>query len=305
MYRATGPVEWRSLGETEFANGIAAMSASGNYGACRVASGIMAYVDLRLGDRVRRILEAHIAAAGPRLKGVRNATAWDAYPVMGVALDPARSEWLMNPNVPNALAALGSLGLVFESWIFHTQLSQLARLADACPTVTIVLGHLGTPILTGPYASRRNAVFSDWKRGILELSRRPNIVVKLGGLGMSFVEPGLSNRKPQAGSAELARHWQPYLETCIESFGAQRCMFESNFPPDRATCSYGTLWNVFKRIAARYSAEEKAALFSGTARRVFRIEADAAGGEVALANPWIRCVAADNHAVFVTANVGP
>ena len=272
MYRAAGPAELRSLGETEFVNGIAAMSASGNYGPSRVAAGIVANIDMRLGDGVRPVLDAHRAIAGSRLKGVRNATAWDDFPVMGIALDHARFDWLLDPRVSKGLAVLGSEGLVFESWIFHTQLGQLSAVATENPNVTIILGHTGTPIMIGPYAGQQKAVFDLWRRGIIDLAHRPNVVVKLGGLGMSFMNPGWVSREPRLTSADIAQQWRPYIETCIEAFGPRRCMFESNFPPDRATCDYGTLWNVFKRIAAPYSENEKSALFSGTAARVFRLQ---------------------------------
>ncbi|MFO1427931.1 MAG: amidohydrolase family protein [Steroidobacteraceae bacterium] len=273
MYRTTGPEELRSLGETEFVNGIAAMSASGAYGPCRVASGIVAFVDLRLGERARPVLEAHRAAAGSRFKGVRNSGAWDAFPVMGMPLDPARNRLLADPGLRQGVAVLASMDLVFESWLFHTQIPQLADLAAAVPQATMVLNHVGTPIGVGPYAEHPQQTFADWKRHILEIARRPNVVCKLGGLGMQFASPALAARKGQAGSEELARAWKPYFETCIEAFGAQRCMFESNFPPDGASCSYRALWNGFKRCVAGASAAEKTALFSGTAKRVYRLGA--------------------------------
>jgi predicted TIM-barrel fold metal-dependent hydrolase len=272
MYRASGPVALRSLGETEFINGIAAMSASGNFGPCRVAAGIVSNVDLRLGDAARPVLEAHLAAAGNRLKGVRNSGAWDVYPVMGFALDPARAGWLLGRDFRRGVALLAAQDLAFETWVFHTQIPQVTDLAAAMPDTRIVLSHLGTPIGVGPYADHPEQTFADWKRNLIELAKRPNVSVKLGGLGMAFVSPALAARRPPAGSAEIAERWRPFVEVCIEHFGAERCMFESNYPPDSATCSYGTLWNVFKRIAAGCSAAEKAALFSGTAARVYRLE---------------------------------
>jgi predicted TIM-barrel fold metal-dependent hydrolase len=271
MYRAGGPLEMRALGETEFANGMAAMSASGQFGPCRVASGIIAFVDLRLGDAAQPLLEAHLGAAKTRLKGVRNSAAWDEYAVMGIKADPAREQWLAEPGMRRGVALLAAHGLVFETWIFHPQIPQLAALAAAVPDTTIILGHVGTPIGVGPYASQPQQTFDNWKANIRDLARRPNVVIKLGGLGMAFVSPALAARKPEASSAEIAQAWRPCIETCIEAFGVDRCMFESNFPPDAASCSYRTLWNAFKRIAAGYSASERTALFSGTARRVLRL----------------------------------
>ena len=97
------------------------------------------------------------------------------------------------------------------------------------------------------------------------------MVVKLGGLAMAFCNFPSFLAEPRAPSEQLAREWAPYIETCIGAFGPERCMFESNFPVDMGSCTYATLWNAFKRIAQGYSAEEKAALFSGTAKNVYRL----------------------------------
>lgn len=275
MYRDSGPVEMRSLGETEFVNGLAAMSASGGYGPCRVAAGIVAFVDLRLGDASKPVLEAHIAAAGGRMKGVRNSAAWDAYPVMGMQLGHERAEWLGRESLRTGLAILAAHDLAFETWIFHTQIPQVTELAAAVPQARIVLDHIGTPLAVGPYAGKTKETFGLWRRNLVDLARCQNVYVKLGGLGMKFASPELIGRKPQASSAEIAKIWRPYIENCIELFGPERCMFESNFPPDAASCSYGTLWNVFKLLSAGYSPSERTALFSGTATRVYRLQGGA------------------------------
>jgi predicted TIM-barrel fold metal-dependent hydrolase len=173
--------------------------------------------------------------------------------------------------MPRSLRILAAHDLVFESWLLHPQIPQLAALAAKVPEATLVLNHVGTPIATGPYAADPRQTFADWHRNIRDLARHPNVVIKLGGMGMSFVSPSLAARKPRAGSEEIARTWRPCIDACIEAFGPGRCMFESNFPPDAATCSYRTLWNAFKRLAAGYSGAERAAMFSGTARRVYRL----------------------------------
>ena len=80
------------------------------------------------------------------------------------------------------------------------------------------------------------------------------------------------DQAPEPVSSEaLANAWRPYIETCIEAFGANRCMFESNFPVDSGTCTYAVLWNAFKRLAAGASTAEKAFLFKDTAIRVYRL----------------------------------
>jgi len=96
--------------------------------------------------------------------------------------------------------------------------------------------------------------------------------VKLGGLAMAFCNFPSFLAEPRAPSTQLAAEWGPYIETCIEAFGPERCMFESNFPVDMGSCSYATLWNAFKVIAKGASAAEKTALFSGTATKVYRLE---------------------------------
>ncbi len=274
MYRADGPVELRSLGETEFINGVAAMSASGLFGPCRVASGIVAFADLRLGERVRPILQAHMAVAGGRLRGIRSSVAWDAYPIFGKPLDPARAALLRDPSFRKGVAELAPMGLVFDAFCFHTQLDDLTDLAGALPGTTVVLNHLGTPLGVGPYAGRHDEIFALWKTRMKALASRPNVVVKVGGMGMPMYGLPSANRKPRSTSAVLAEEWRPLVQTTIDLFGVHRCMFESNYPPDSDTVTYGGIWNTFKRITAAYSPDQRAALFSGTANRVYSLGID-------------------------------
>jgi predicted TIM-barrel fold metal-dependent hydrolase len=269
MYRAAGPEAFRTVGETEFCNGIAAMSASGLYGPTRVCAGIVGCVDFTLGDRVRPVLENHIAAGNGRFKGIRITAAWDEFE--GLRNYRAHPPGLLrDPDFRKGFAHLAPLGLNFETWIYFTQLDDLENLAGAFPETVIVVNHLGGPVGIGPYAENRADVLAVWKRRMAALSRRPNVFVKAGGLGMPTI--GLDfERGRNPTSEEMAPAWRPYIETCLELFGAERCMFESNYPPDGKSCDYGVLWNVFKRIAAGYSDDEKEALFRGTAARVYRL----------------------------------
>lgn len=148
----------------------------------------------------------------------------------------------------------------------------MASLADAFPGTAIVLNHVGGPLGIGPYAGRLAEVFEVWRPAILDLAKRPNVCVKLGGLGMAICGFGFDKQDPRPGSDVLADAWRPYIETCIEAFGPTRGMFESNFPVDGASCDYRTLWNALKRLAAGASADEKAALFKRTARRFYRLD---------------------------------
>jgi L-fuconolactonase len=267
-YRTDGPAELRSLGETEFVTALAVENRS----PVRVAEAIVAHVDLDIGDQSHRVLEAHVEKSARRLRGIRDASAWDEYPVMGRDLPVRRRELLINPEFRKGFAALKPLGLLFEAWVFHPQIPQVTDLARAFSDTPIILDHLGTPLGVGPYAPRKTEVFAVWKKSIADLARHPNVKIKLGGLGSAFIGLPQFGRKPEASADELANAWRPYIETCIEAFGVGRCMFESNFPPDNGTCSYATLWNAFKIVAAAYSRDEKALLFSGVAAATYGLK---------------------------------
>ncbi len=274
MYRAGGPVEMRPVGETEFVAGIAAMSASGLYGPARIAAGIVGFADLTLGARVEPVLQAHVAAGGGRFRGVRHAAGWDADPVIGNSHTNPGPGLLREPAFRAGLSCLQSLGLSFDAWVFHPQLGDVADLAGAFPDLGITLVHAGGPLGYGAYAGRRDEVFAAWKASMAEIARHPNVSVKLGGLVLRLAAFDYLALDAPPDSLTLASHWRPYLETCIELFGAERCMFESNFPVDKLGTGYTTLWNAFKRITAGASADEKAALYSATAQRVYRLAWD-------------------------------
>jgi len=271
MYRASGPVEMRPVGQTEFVAGVAAMSASGKYGPTRVAQAIVGYADLTLGDRVQPVLEAHIAAGGGRFRGIRYATAWDASEVIGNMHGISAPHVLGRPDVRAGLARLASLGLSLDAWVFHPQLSDVIEVARALPGLSIVLGHVGGVLGYGPYQNKRDENFASWKASMTELAQHANVVVKLGGMLMRLAAFDYLALPAPPSSTELAAHWGPYMQTCIELFGADRCMFESNFPVEKMGSGYAMLWNAFKRIAEGASESEKESLFNGTARRVYRL----------------------------------
>lgn len=271
MYRQDALAELRPVGETEFLSGAAAMSASGGYGECRVCAGMIGHADLRLDERVAPILEAHIRAGGGRFRGVRHISAWHEDPAARGSMATPPPNLLSDPSFRQGFAQLAPLYLSFDAWMYHTQLPELVDLAQAFPQTTIVLNHVGGAIGIGPYAGKRDAVFADWNASMQSLARCPNVFVKLGGLGMRLFGFDFASRPRPPSSQELAASWRPYIDACIEAFGAERCMFESNFPVDKGTCSYAVIWNAFKRITAQASAAEKQALFSGTASKVYRL----------------------------------
>ena len=272
MYRAAGPMEMRPVGETEFVAGQAAMSASGLYGPTRVAAGIVGFADLTLGDRVEPVLQAHLRAGGGRFRGVRHSAAWDASDIIGNSAVADGPHVYRRPDFRAGLAVLTRLGLSLDAWVFHPQLADVVDLARAFPDTTIILGHVGGVLGYGPYAGKQQDVFAAWKPQMAELARCPNVVVKLGGMMMRLAAYDYRTQPKPPTSTELAALWRPYIETCIERFGADRCLFESNFPVDKMGIGWAPLWNAFKRITSGASAAEKLALFSGTARRVYRLE---------------------------------
>ncbi len=272
MFKPDGPEALRPVGETEFVNGIAAMSASGIYGKTRIAAGIIGTADLRLGDAAAAVLDAQIAAGGGRFRGIRRAAAWDA--------DAAVPKHRTNPgpglfardDFRAGFAHLASRRLTFEAWCYHRQIPEVTALARAFPDTTIVLNHFGGPIGVGAYAGKADQVHAQWRTSIGELAGCPNVVAKLGGINMEVNGFGWHERPRPPGSQELAEATRHYYEFTIEKFGADRCMFESNFPVDKASCSYTVLWNAFKRLTSGCSAADKAKLFHDTAARVYRLD---------------------------------
>jgi predicted TIM-barrel fold metal-dependent hydrolase len=274
--RPYGPMERRSLGETEFVNGVAAMSASGVYGPARACAGIIGNVDMRFGDRAGPALEAHVAASGGRFRGIRNVSAWHKDGIKATSASPPPG-LLLDAEFRRGFASLAKLGLTFDSWSLHTQLGDLVDLARAFPDTTIICDHVGGPIGIGPYVGKRDAVFAAWSASMRELARCPNVNVKLGGMGMHVLGFDFHAGDRPVSSQQLADGWRPYVDLCIEAFGPDRAMFESNFPVDKGTCSWRVLWNAFKRLASGCSADEKRALFMGTACRVYGLDLAAQG----------------------------
>jgi predicted TIM-barrel fold metal-dependent hydrolase len=271
MYRASGCEPLRPVGETEFVNGIAAMSASGGYGDTRVAAGIVSFADLCLGAAVREVLDAHIGAARGPFRGIRHAAGWNASEQSRNSHSNPTEHLLRDATFREGFAQLAPLALSFDAWLFHPQIPELTDLARAFPDTTIVLDHFGGPLGIGPYAGQADAVYADWKHNINELARCPNVVAKLGGLAMPVNGFNWHKREARPTSQELADATARYYLHTIERFGPERCMFESNFPVDKVSCSYLVLWNSFKRLAAGFSPTEKAALFHDTAARVYRL----------------------------------
>ena len=272
MYRREGPEELRPLGETEFVNGVAAMSASGGYGAARICAGIVGHADLQLGARVEDALEAHVRTGGGRFRGIRHISAWDAdASIMNPSYRPPPG-LLADRGFRKGFALLAPLGLSFDAWLYHPQIDELTALAQKFPDTPIVLDHVGGPLGIGRYAAQREEVFARWAASIRALARCANVSVKLGGLGMRIGGFDFHQHPRPLSSEALANAWRPYFETCIEAFGTGRCMLESNFPVDKGSYGYAAFWNACKILTRTAGAAEKADLFSRTAARFYRLD---------------------------------
>jgi predicted TIM-barrel fold metal-dependent hydrolase len=272
MLKADTPEPLRPVGETEFVNGIAAMSASGLYGPSRIAAGIIGTADLSLGDSVAAVLDAQIAAGGGRFRGIRRAAAWDADPAPPVHRTNPGPGLFLRDQFRAGFAHLAPRQLSFEAWCYHPQIPEVTLLARAFPDTTIVLDHFGGPIGVGSYAGKADEIFAQWRTSISELATCANVVAKLGGINMEVNGFGWHERPRPPTSAELTEATRRYYEFTIEKFGVDRCLFESNFPVDKVSCSYTVLWNSFKRLTSSYSPSEKAKLFHDTAARVYRLQ---------------------------------
>ena len=272
MYRTAGPEELRPVGEVEFVQGLAAASASGLYGPCRAAAAIVGRADLNLGERVEPVLQALQAASPNRFRGIRHSVTWDPHPELQNPAAPQTQGQLASNSFRAGARVLSRLGLSLEGWMNHPQLPELADFAKAVPDLTIILNHIGGLWRIGPYANRDDEVLANWRSGIAAVGACPNVNIKLGGIGMPRTGFDWHTREVPIGSEELATAVAPLMNYCIEQFGPDRCMFESNFPPDKVSFSYNVMYNAFKRLTKGYSGSERADMFHDTAARVYRID---------------------------------
>jgi predicted TIM-barrel fold metal-dependent hydrolase len=270
-YKQSGPDALRPVGETEY---VAAATAPLQTGKPQVARGIVGYADLRRGAAARGVLEAHLQAGEGRFRGVRHLVTWDADPSLVNPLSAVPSGLLLDREYRAGVAQLAPLGLSYDAWLFFPQLPELFDLAKANPDTPIIVNHCGGVVRIGSYAEHRNDVFERWSRSMRELAQLPNVYVKVGGLGMRINGFDFEKGERPPSSVQLANAWKPWMHTCIETFGANRCMFESNFPVDKGSYPYSNGWNAFKRLTAQASAQERDDLFRGTVSRVYRLGAD-------------------------------
>ncbi len=271
MYRAEGPEERRPVGEVEFVQGLAAAGASGVYGSARPAASIVGHANLNLGPEVRPVLEALQAASPNRFRGIRHSVTWDPHPEIENTAAHNMPGQLASANFREGARVLSGMGLSLEAWMYFPQLPELADFARAVPDLTIILNHIGGLVRVGPYSGRDGEVLATWRNGIAAAAECPNVTIKLGGIGMPRTGFDWHERDIPIGSEELAESMAPFMNYCIEQFGPERCMFESNFPVDKVSYSYSVMYNAFKRLSRGYSSSERAAMFHDTAVRVYRV----------------------------------
>lgn len=266
-YRDGGPEHLKPVGETQYV----VSSTAREDGQTQVASGLVGYANLRRGSAVREVLEAHLEAGQGRFRGVRHLVTWDADCSLSNPLTAAPPGLLADASYRAGLSELHACQLSYDAWLLWPQLPELIDVADAFPDLPIVLDHCGGVVRIGAYAERETEVFTRWGALVRELARRPNVFVKLGGLGMRINGFGFEQQALPPSSSQLAETWRPWMHTCIEAFGPERCMFESNFPVDKGSYSFANGWNAFKRLTTGFSQADRHALFQGTARRVYRL----------------------------------
>ena len=268
MYLSDGPVELRPVGEVEFVQGLAAASASGVYGPSRAAAAIVGHADLKLADNVGPVLEALKAASPNRFRGIRHNVSWNSDP----AFQDRETEGIMaDSKFREGTNVLSRMGLSMDVMLSFPQLPELVDFANSVPDLPIILNHMGGVNRIGVYVGREDEVLATWREGIAAVAACPNVTLKLGGMGMPRWGFGWHARETPIGSEELAEAMTPWMTYCIEQFGPDRCMFESNFPPDKVSFSYNVMTNAFKRLSKGYSDSERGAMFHDTATRVYRI----------------------------------
>jgi predicted TIM-barrel fold metal-dependent hydrolase len=284
-YRTDGPDHLRPVGETEFVvrqieqieqieRGVQIEQSEQiepgerNRQPQAVIAGIMGTADLSLGDRVAEVLDAHAQAARGRFRGIRYITAQDDHPPLAMR----RTVAMDDPAYLDGVRTVGAMGYTYDAMVYHPQLPQLVDVARSCPDTPIVIDHLGGILGTGPYKGRRDEILDFWRRSMTELAACANTYLKVGGIGMPMMGFRWDKQAVPPTSEELAAPWSETIRWAIETFGPDRCMFESNYPVDGRGASYVVLWNAYKRIAADFSPDEKRLLFHDTAAAAYRLE---------------------------------
>jgi len=271
IYAKDGLKEFKPLTEIEFATSEGKRADLIPDNKVKVNASIVGSVDLTFGSKLEPVLEKAINISEGRLKGIRMLLASHSDPRISSGAVKSDLGLMLHPNFIDGAKCIQNADLSLDFWIYHTQLNEMEKIARALPDLTIILNHVGGPIHLGEYEGKQAVTHREWRSAMIRLSRIPNINVKLGGLGMAVNGAKFHNDKIPPNSVQLSDVWKPWIYETIDMFGFDRCMFESNFPVDKGSCSYGALWNAFKILATDMSDDEKNKLFSKNAARIYKI----------------------------------
>ena len=271
IYAKDGLEEFKPLTEIEFATSEGKRADHIPDNKVKVNASIVGSVDLTFGSKLEPVLEKAINISEGRLKGIRMLLASHSDPRISSGAVKSDLGLMLHPNFIDGAKCIQNADLSLDFWIYHTQLNEMEKIARALPDLTIILNHVGGPIHLGEYEGKQAVTHREWRSAMIRLSRIHNINVKLGGLGMAVNGAKFHNDKIPPNSVQLSDVWKPWIYETIDMFGFDRCMFESNFPVDKGSCSYGTLWNAFKILATDMSDDEKNKLFSKNAARIYKI----------------------------------
>lgn len=275
-YDRDAPAGMAPIGETKFVASEAAeverLNGASTTGATTIAA-IVSHADMMLGDSVEEVLAAHDAAGSGLFRGIRHAVSWDQHPDVPNGHSKPTEAMMTTPEFHAGVSKLGAMGFSYDAWMYHPQLPQLVGLAQAAPETSIILDHLGGPMGIGPYGADRESAMATWRASMTELAKCPNVTLKVGGIGMDgYYGLGWTELAVPPDSDTVVTAWQDRVHWCIDTFGPDRCMFESNFPVDRQALTYPVLWNALQKMASRYSDAEQDAMFSGTATRIYKLD---------------------------------
>lgn len=270
-YRKAGPMALKPVGETEYVSAIARESQQASITGRPPIMGLVSHADLCLGTAVTNVFEAHAAASDGLVRGIRHSAAFHPDPPMVDRHSVRIEHLLMRKDFREGFGCLKDAGLSFDAWLLHTQIVELIDLARAFPDTIIIFDHFGGPLGVGAFAGKQAEIYPKWKQDVAELAKCGNVFAKLGGLAMPLNGWGWHDRALPASSDEIVAAHQDYYLHTIDCFGPARCMFESNFPVDKLSVSYGVLWNAFKKMAARFTKDEQDQLFRATATGVYRL----------------------------------
>ena len=271
IYAKDGLEEFKPLTEIEFATSEGKRADLIPDNKVKVNASIVGSVDLTFGSKLEPVLEKAINISEGRLKGIRMLLASHSDPRISSGAVKSDLGLMLHPNFIDGAKCIQNADLSLDFWIYHTQLNEMEKIARALPDLTIILNHIGGPIHLGEYEGKQAATHREWRSAMMRLSRIPNINVKLGGLGMAVNGAKFHNSKFPPNSVQLSDVWKPWIYETIDMFGFDRCMFESNFPVDKGSCSYGALWNAFKILAKDMSDDEINKLFSKNAAKIYKI----------------------------------